>query len=154
MKNNPSEPNRTARPRPLAMTICSRIARALLVAVLVLPLALALPFAAPAGALAAAAAPSAPHSAQGTPSSRGEASASSGGASLESAASKADEIGRKVAMSLIGLGFAIAAVVLVMRRNFKGVAGVLAVGGLAVLLATPAGMDVMNTTVKTLFGSA
>lgn len=152
MKNNPSEPNRTARPRRLAMTICSRIARALLVAVLVLPLALAPPFTVPDGALAAA------HVAQGasssTSSSPRESAASPGGASLESAASKADEIGRKVAMSLIGLGFAIAAVVLVMRRNFKGVAGVLAVGGLAVLLATPAGVDVMNSTVKTLFGSA
>lgn len=143
MESKLSQPRSAAGPRP----VCSRVARALLIAVLVLPLALAQPLAAPDGALAAA------RGVQGTPASPSASSASTGGASLESAATKADEVGRKVAMSLIGLGFAIAAVVLVLRRNFREAAGVLAVGGLAVMLATPAGVDVMNSTVKTLFGT-
>jgi hypothetical protein len=77
----------------------------------------------------------------------------SGGGSLEAAASKAGEIGRKVAMSLIGLGFALAAIVLVFRRDFKEAAGVFAVGLTAVLLASPAGVGVVRDTVNTLFGS-
>lgn len=74
-------------------------------------------------------------------------------ASLESAASKAGETGRKVAMSLIGLAFAIAAIVLAFRRDFKEAAGVFAVGLLAVLLATPAGVSLLRETVKTLVGA-
>lgn len=74
--------------------------------------------------------------------------------SLESAASKASETGRKVAMSLIGLGFAIASIVLAFRRDFKEAAGVFAVGLVAILLATPAGVKVLQDTVTTLFGSA
>ncbi|MGN6371380.1 MAG: hypothetical protein ACTHM1_00065 [Solirubrobacteraceae bacterium] len=72
---------------------------------------------------------------------------------LESAASRAGAIGRKVAMSLIALGFAVAAIVLVFRRDFKDAAGVFVVGLLAVLLATPAGVDLLHGTVNTLFGS-
>lgn len=72
--------------------------------------------------------------------------------SLESAASKAGETGRKVAMSLIGLAFAIAAIVLAFRRDFKEAAGVFAVGLLAVLLATPAGVSLLKDTVKALVG--
>jgi hypothetical protein len=74
--------------------------------------------------------------------------------SLESAASKASETGRKVAMSLIGLGFAIASIVLAFRRDFKEAAGIFAVGLVAILLATPAGVKVLQDTVTTLFGSA
>lgn len=74
-------------------------------------------------------------------------------ASLESAASRAGAIGRKVAMSLIALGFAVAAIVLVFRRDFKDAAGVFVIGLLAVLLATPAGVDLLHGTVNTLFGS-
>ena len=44
-------------------------------------------------------------------------------------------------MSLIGLGFAVAATVLAFRRDFKEAAGVFAVGIVAVLLATPAGRE-------------
>lgn len=73
--------------------------------------------------------------------------------SLESAASRAGAIGRKVAMSLIALGFAVAAIVLVFRRDFKDAAGVFVIGLLAVLLATPAGVDLLHGTVNTLFGS-
>jgi hypothetical protein len=74
--------------------------------------------------------------------------------SLESAATKAGETGRKIAMSLIGLGFAIASIVLVFRRDFKEAAGIFAVGFVAVLLATPTGVSVLHDTVNTLFGSS
>lgn len=76
-----------------------------------------------------------------------------GGSSLESAANKAGEVGRKVAMSLIALGFAVAAVMLVFRRDFKEAVGVFAVGLVAIVLATPAGVDVLRNTVSSLFGS-
>jgi hypothetical protein len=75
------------------------------------------------------------------------------GASLESAAAKAGETGRAVAMSLIGLAFAVAATVLAFRRDFKEAAGVFAVGIIAVLLATPAGVSLLRDTVTSLFGS-
>jgi hypothetical protein len=75
------------------------------------------------------------------------------GGSLEAAASKASSLGRKVAMSLIALGLAVAAVVLVFRRNFRDAARVFVVGLLAVLLATPAGVAVLRDTVTSLFGS-
>lgn len=74
--------------------------------------------------------------------------------SLEAAATKAGETGRKIAMSLIGLGFAIASIVLAFRRDFKEAAGVFAVGFVAVLLATPTGVSVLHDTVNTLFGSS
>jgi hypothetical protein len=74
--------------------------------------------------------------------------------SLESAASKAGETGRKVAMSLIALGFAIASVVLAFRRDFKEAAGIFAIGLLAILLATPAGVNVLHDTVNSLFGAS
>jgi hypothetical protein len=75
-----------------------------------------------------------------------------GTGSLESAASKAGETGRKVAMSLIALGFAIASIVLAFRRDFKEAAGVFAIGLIAILLATPAGVNVLHDTVNSLFG--
>jgi hypothetical protein len=74
--------------------------------------------------------------------------------SLESAATKAGETGRKIAMSLIGLGFAIASIVLAFRRDFKEAAGIFAVGFVAILLATPTGVNVLHDTVNTLFGSS
>lgn len=73
--------------------------------------------------------------------------------SLESAAAKAGNTGRAVAMSLIGLAFAIAGTVLAFRRDFKEAAGVFAVGILAVLLATPAGVSLLRDTVTSLFGA-
>jgi hypothetical protein len=75
------------------------------------------------------------------------------GSTLEAAASKAGSTGRKVAMSLIGLAFAVAGIVLAFKRDFKEAAGVLAVGIVAVLLATPAGLNLMQDTVSSLFGS-
>lgn len=81
------------------------------------------------------------------------ASAEADGSSLESAAAKAGDTGRAVAMSLIGLGFAVAAIVLAFRRDFKEAAGVFAVGLVAVLLATPAGLSVLKDTVASLFGT-
>jgi hypothetical protein len=80
--------------------------------------------------------------------------AGEGGSSLETAASKAGEMGRKVAMSLIGLALAVAGIVLAFRRDFRKVAGVLVVGMLAVLLATPTGLNVLQSTVTTLFGAS
>lgn len=80
--------------------------------------------------------------------------AGEGGSTLEAAASKAGDMGRKVAMSLIGLALAVAGIVLAFRRDFKKVAGVLVVGMLAILLATPAGMNVLQNTVDTLFGAS
>ena len=111
----------------------------------------------PACALVLAAAALTPASAagavtSGTPSARAAASENSGG-SLESAAAKAGSTGRAVAMSLIGLGFAVAATVLAFRRDFKEAAGVFAVGIVAVLLATPAGISVLRDTVASLFGT-
>jgi hypothetical protein len=76
------------------------------------------------------------------------------GSSLESAAAKAGDTGRAVAMSLIGLAFAVAATVLAFRRDFKEAAGVFAVGIVAVLLATPAGVNLLRATVTSLFGSS
>jgi len=73
--------------------------------------------------------------------------------SLESAAARAGATGRAVAMSLIGLAFAVAATVLAFRRDFKEAAGVFAVGIVSVLLATPAGIGLLRDTVTSLFGS-
>jgi len=75
------------------------------------------------------------------------------GASLESAASQASSTGRTVALSLIGLALAVAAVVLVFKRDFKEAVGVLAIGIIAVLLASPVGLSVIQNTVSLLFGS-
>ena len=75
------------------------------------------------------------------------------GTSLEAAASKAGDTARTVAMSLIGLALAVAAIVLAFRRDFKEAAGVFAVGIVAVLLATPAGLSLLQDTVTSLFGS-
>jgi hypothetical protein len=74
------------------------------------------------------------------------------GASLESAATKAGNTARTVAMSLIGLALAVASIVLAFRRDFKEAAGVFAVGIVAVLLATPAGLSLLRSTVTSLFG--
>jgi hypothetical protein len=81
------------------------------------------------------------------------ASSESGGSSLEAAAAKAGNTGRAVAMSLIGLAFAVAATVLAFRRDFKEAAGVFAVGIVSVLLATPAGVSLLRATVASLFGA-
>jgi hypothetical protein len=110
----------------------------------VLLLAFATPAVAPAVAAAALAGPS---MAAVAPS--GEKAGS-----LESAAKKAGETGRKIAMSLIALGFAIASIVLAFRRDFKEAAGVFAVGLVAILLATPAGVNVLHDTVNSLFGAS
>jgi hypothetical protein len=75
------------------------------------------------------------------------------GTSLESAASQASSTGRTIALSLIGLALAVAAVVLVFKRDFKEAVGVLAIGVIAVLLASPAGLSVLQNTVSLLFGS-
>ncbi len=104
--------------------------------------------------LAAGPAPSAAAVRTSTETAVGAGESSGGGtSSLESAAAKAGDTGRAVAMSLIGLGFAVAGTVLVFRRDFKEAAGVFAVGIVAVLLATPAGVSVLRDTVASLFGT-
>lgn len=89
-------------------------------------------------------------------SSRGPAPRASaheqGTGSLEDAASRAGNVGRAVAMSLIGLALAVAGTVLAFRRDFKEAAGVFAVGIVAVLLATPSGISLLKDTVASLFG--
>ncbi|HTW42785.1 MAG TPA: hypothetical protein VMD79_10770 [Solirubrobacteraceae bacterium] len=113
-------------------------------------LALALLACAAAAPAVASAAVSTSTSSSGAPAAASE----SGGSSLESAAAKAGDTGRAVAMSLIGLAFAVAATVLAFRRDFKEAAGVFAVGIVAVLLATPAGVSLLRDTVASLFGSS
>ncbi len=76
------------------------------------------------------------------------------GGSLESAASRAGDTGRKIGLSLIGLALAVAAVILVFKRDFKEAVGVIAIGIVAVLLVSPAGVNVLKDTVSMLFGSS
>jgi hypothetical protein len=83
----------------------------------------------------------------------GGSTTNKGESSLEAAAAKAGDTGRAVAMSLIGLAFAVAATVLAFRRDFKEAAGVFAVGIVSVLLATPAGISLLRDTVGSLFGT-
>jgi hypothetical protein len=93
------------------------------------------------------------HAAVTSPGASQAAGTGEGAGALEAAASRAGSTGRKVAMSLIGLAFAVAGIVLAFRRDFKEAAGVLAVGIVAVLLATPAGLSLLQDTVSSLFGS-
>jgi hypothetical protein len=86
-------------------------------------------------------------------STAGAAAGERSGSSLESAAAKAGSTGRAVAMSLIGLAFAVAATVLAFRRDFKEAAGVFGVGIVSVLLATPAGVNLLQDTVTSVFGA-
>ncbi len=106
---------------------------------------------APAMALGAVTSTSTGTGATGAPPA---AAPESSGSSLETAAAKAGSTGRAVAMSLIGLAFAVAATVLAFRRDFKEAAGVFAVGIVSVLLATPAGVSLLRDTVTSLFGSS
>lgn len=76
-----------------------------------------------------------------------------GATSLESAAAKAGETGRNVAMSLIGLALAVAAIVLAFKRDFREAAAVFAVGIVCVLLASPAGESLLRETVNAIVGS-
>jgi hypothetical protein len=82
-----------------------------------------------------------------------QAASANEGNQLESAAHKAGETGRKVAMSLIALGFALAAIVLAFRRDFKEAVGVFAIGIVAVLLAQQTGVTLVENLVHSLFGS-
>jgi hypothetical protein len=107
----------------------------------------------PAAQLAAPQAHAAVVTSSRTAPAQQRAASSRGGTSLESAAAKAGDTGRAVAMSLIGLAFAVAATVLAFRRDFKEAAGVFAVGIVSVLLATPTGVSLLRDTVASLFGS-
>jgi hypothetical protein len=107
----------------------------------------------PAAARAAVNSTATPAGAPGSGASGTAGGSPNEGSTLEAAASKAGSTGRKVAMSLIGLAFAVAGIVLAFRRDFKEAAGVFAVGIVAVLLATPAGINLLQDTVNSLFGS-
>jgi hypothetical protein len=133
--------------RPLTVRACTGMSLLLGVA-----LACALLGLAPIAAHAAVASPSVPGAGSGSGGGTG-GGGSTEGSTLEAAASKAGSTGRKVAMSLIGLAFAVAGIVLAFRRDFKEAAGVFAVGIVAVLLATPAGINLLQDTVNSLFGS-
>lgn len=85
---------------------------------------------------------------QGTPAPSG----GGGSTSLEQAAERASDTGRTVALSLLGPAFAIAAVILAFKRDFKEAAAIFGVGLLGVLLATPAGLNALNDLVTALFG--
>ncbi|HEX4482301.1 MAG TPA: hypothetical protein VH081_00815 [Solirubrobacteraceae bacterium] len=111
--------------------------------------AAALPSSVPFAAAAASADVSAPSLGGAGQTSAPEKEA---GSSLEAAAAKAGDTGRAVAMSLIGLAFAVAATVLAFKRDFKEAAGVFAVGIVSVLLATPTGVSLLRDTVKSVFG--
>lgn len=75
-----------------------------------------------------------------------------GQSSLESVADKAGRTGRAVALKIIGLALALAAVVLVFKRDFREAAALLAVGLVAVLLASPDGLNLLQDTAHYLFG--
>jgi hypothetical protein len=81
-----------------------------------------------------------------------EQPSSDGSNALEDAADRAKGVARAVALSLIGLALAVASVTLLFRRDFKEAAGVFAVGLLAVLLATPSGVRLLQDTASFLFG--
>ncbi len=121
--------------------------RSLAIAVAVACVALAL---AAAPAYAAVQSPTA----IGGPTSTSPAGAEHAGSQLESVAAKAGNTGRAVAMSMIGLAFAVAATVLAFKRDFKEAAGVFAVGIVSVLLATPAGISLLRDTVSSLVGGS
>jgi hypothetical protein len=92
------------------------------------------------------------HASVAAPATVSPSSRSAGGTdSLEQAAKRAGDTGRKVAMYLIGLAFAFAAVLLVFKRDFREAAAIFGVGILAVLLATPSGLETLRSTVDTLF---
>jgi hypothetical protein len=105
----------------------------------------------------ACAAPGAGTLAAAQPAAAAVSASSSGGSSgggtdsLEQAAKRAGDTGRKVAMYLIGLAFAFAAVLLVFKRDFREAAAIFGVGILAVFLATPSGLETLRSTVDTLF---
>jgi hypothetical protein len=137
-------PNRPRACRPVAGRKSGRVARAAGVLALV---ACACMIVAPVAASAAVESPPLANTQQA-------AASEPKGSSLESAAAKAGQTGRAVAMSLIGLAFAVAATVLAFRRDFKEAAGVFAVGIVSVLLATPAGVNLLRATVTSLFGQS
>ena len=81
-----------------------------------------------------------------------QTSAPHGANALQDAAERAGQIGRVVALSMIGLALAAASVMLIFRRDFKEAAGIFAVGLLAVLLATPSGLNLLRNTAALIFG--
>lgn len=128
----------------MSRRISRRRALRLLVATLPLTLAFCLP-ASPSARVAG--------TGTGTFAAASTLETASNSTSLETAASRASSTGRTIAFSLIGLALAVAGVILVFRRDFKEAVGVLAIGIIAIMLASPVGLSVLENTVSTLFGS-
>lgn len=84
--------------------------------------------------------------------SAAQAQAQTASSTLEQAATKASQTGRKVALSLIALGFAIAAIVLAFKRDFKEAVVVFTIGVVAVLFAEEAGLHLIENLVTSLVG--
>lgn len=122
-----------------------RLRRAVLIGVLVLPLAAAAPVpdAVPLLSPASAAAKV----------TGGKGGGLSGGSSgLVNAAKNATHTTRSVVGQLIAIALCVAAAVLVFKRDFAEAAAVFVVGMLALLLVDPAGIGLLKSTVKSLFG--
>jgi glucose uptake protein GlcU len=71
---------------------------------------------------------------------------------LEKASQKAEDTARTVVASLIGVGFCVAAVILVFRRDFRDAAAAFAVGLVAIVLATDTGYNMLTDLSTKLFG--
>lgn len=85
-------------------------------------------------------------------SSSSSTSNGAGGSSLQDVADKAGRTARSVAIKVIGLALALAAIVLVFKRDFKEAAAIFAVGIIALLLASQEGVDLLQNTAHSLFG--
>lgn len=85
-------------------------------------------------------------------SSSSSTSSGGSGSSLQDVADKAGRTARSVAIKVIGLALALAAIVLVFKRDFKEAAAVFAVGIIALLLASQEGVDLLQNTAHSLFG--
>ncbi|HWH11250.1 MAG TPA: hypothetical protein VG165_08980 [Solirubrobacteraceae bacterium] len=151
--NPPAPPETRRRSRSAGAVIGRRHAAAILVGLTLGAVAApATALSAPATALSApATALSAPATAlAGLPLAQ---ATTPGNGSLEAAASRAGDTGRKIGLSLIGLALSVAAVILLFKRDFKEAVGVIAIGIVAVLLVSPAGINMLQSTVSLLFGS-
>lgn len=74
-----------------------------------------------------------------------------GSGGIEQAASRAASTTRHVVGQFIAIALGIAAVVLIFKRDFAEAAGVFAIGMIALLLANPAGINVMKHTITSIF---
>lgn len=83
---------------------------------------------------------------------RGSGGATNGASSLEHAASNATRTTRSIVGQLIAIALCVAAAILVFKRDFGEAAAVFVVGMLALLLIDPAGLNLLKSTARSLFG--